>query len=85
MASTVHVQVTLAADLDVDRAVCAPPAILAVVAAAGQPTSHGFAKGGDGPWRASFQIRGRDRIETARALERRFRELGYEADAIFSP
>jgi hypothetical protein len=85
VASTVHVQVTMPADVDIDRTSYAPPAVLAVVAAAGQPTSHGFTKSGDGPWRASFQIRGQDRISTARALERRFRELGYEADAIFSP
>ena len=84
MASTVHVEVTLAADLDIDRTTWAPPEVLAVVAAAGQPTSHGFTKRGSGPWRATFQIRGADRIETGRALERRFRELGYEADVVFS-
>ena len=78
-----HVEVTLASDLDIDRATCAPPEVLAVVAAAGQPTGHGFSKRGDQPWRARFQIRGEDRIATALALERRFRELGYEADVLF--
>jgi hypothetical protein len=81
----VHIHVTLAPDLDIDRTTCAPPDILAVVAAAGQPTSHGITRRGDEPWRASFQIGGEDRVATARALEQRFRELGYEADAIFAP
>ena len=78
-----HLEVTLAHDLDIDRTTDAPPEVLAVVAAAGQPTSHGFSKRGDEPWRASFQIRGEERIATALALEQRFRELGYEADVLF--
>jgi hypothetical protein len=84
VASSVFVDVTLAADLDIDRTTSAPAAVVAVVAATGQPTDHGFSRRGDRPWRARFQIRGRDRIATAQALERRFRELGYEADAIFT-
>ena len=84
MGSTVHLLVTLAGDLDIDRATYAPPEVLAVVAAAGQPVDHGFSRRGDGPWRAHFQIRGADRIAVAQALERRFRELGHDAEAVFS-
>ena len=84
MASSVFVDVTLAEDVDIDRTTYAPAAVVAVVAAAGLPTEHGFSKSGDRPCRVRFQIRGPDRVAAAQALERRFRELGYEADAIFT-
>lgn len=81
--ATVLVEVTL--PYGEDRTNDLPADVLALVAAASPVQEHGWSKRGSQPWRARFLVRGPDCIATARSLERRLRDLGYEADASFWP
>jgi hypothetical protein len=81
--ATVLVEVTLPGDVGLDGSREVPTEVLALAAAATQVQRHGWSKRGDHPWRARFLVRGPDCIETATALERDLRALGYEADASF--
>lgn len=60
-----------------------PVDVQGVVGALPEVQEHGWSKHGDDPWRARFLVRGPDCIATARALEQRLRDLGYDADASF--
>lgn len=81
--ATVLLEVTLPAAVDPARSEDVPAAVLALIRAAPGVKSHGYSKRGSDPWRAQFLVRGPDCIETARSLERKLREHGYEADASF--
>ena len=81
--ATVLIEVTL--PYVEDRTNDLPADVLALVAAATQVQEHGWSKRGGQPWRAQFLVRGTDCIATARSLEGRLRDLGYEADASFWP
>lgn len=81
--ATVLVEVTL--PHVEDRSNPLPGDILAVVQDLPHVQENGWSRRGSSPWRARFLVRGADCIATARSLERRLRDLGYDADASFWP
>ncbi len=85
MATTVLLEVTLLGPVDISRPVMAPPAVLAAVAGAKQPTDFGLSRRGDGPWRVRFHLSGPERVDAGEALEEELRALGYEVDVSFWP
>lgn len=83
MATTAVLRVTLPGG-DPDRASPVPDDIVSLLAAAGQPTGHGWSRHGDQPWRLHYQLTGPDRVSIGQALEAKLRTLGYEADVSFA-
>ena len=81
VSTTVVLEVTPLSAVDPDRFVSAPHDVTAVLRAAGQPgLACGLSRRGRGPWRLHFPLSGRDRVAVGQSLERRFRQLGYDAD-----
>ena len=85
MSTTVVLLVSLPHDVDPDREVAVPADVLSALARAGQPTGHGLAKDGGGPWRLRYQLTGTDRVAVGRDLLARLRGFGYDADLSITP
>lgn len=85
MASSVFLEVTAVGEVQEDRSNYAPAEIRGLVASYGQYANHGMTRHGGGPWRYHWQLSGPNRVQVGRDLEKRLRELGYDADVSFSP
>jgi hypothetical protein len=85
MASSVFLQVTAVGEVQEDRSNHAPPEVRGLVASYGQNPNHGMLRRSGSPWRYQWQLSGPDRVQVGRDLEKRLRELGYDADVSFSP
>lgn len=86
VASSVFLEVTAVGEVQEDRSNYAPAAVLRLVASYGQNPNHGMSRRGKGgPWRYHWQLSGPDRVQIGRDLEKRLRDLGYDADVSFSP
>lgn len=85
MASSVFLEVTAVGEVQEDRSNYAPAEVRGLVASYGQNANHGMSRRGGGPWRYRWQLSGPDRVQVGRDLEKRLRELGYDADVSFWP
>ena len=57
-----------------------PSDLASLLAAFSQTWEGALSRSGDGRWRFNLQIRGRDRFDLGRQIERDVRSLGYEAE-----
>ena len=80
MSTAVVLMVTPPAAVDPHGRPTLPSDLASLLAAAGQAWEGALSRSGDGPWRLNVRIRGRDRFDLGRQLERDVRGLGYEAD-----
>ena len=85
MATTVHLEVTAIGEVLENHQNYAPAEVLRLVASYRQDPNHGMSRSGRDPWRYRWQVTGLDRVEVGRTLERKLREMGYDADVSFWP
>lgn len=85
MATSVQLEVTAVGEVLENSSNYAPAEVLRLVASYGQDPNHGMCRHGQRPWRYRWQLSGPDRVEIGRALEKRLRDLGYDADVSFWP
>ena len=85
VATSVQLEVTAIGEVSEDRSNYAPAEVRSLIKSYGQDPKHGMSRRGTDPWRYRWQLTGPDRVEIGRTLQKRLRDLGYDADVSFWP
>lgn len=80
MGTAVVLVVTPPSPIDPQGRYDLPSDVASLLVAAGQSRGGALSRSGDGPWRFNLRVKGRDRLDLGRQLERDVRSLGYETD-----